>query len=155
MTEDQFYRYLDVHGADLARWPGEARAAAERLIAGDDSAREAFNAARRIDGLIVRHLAASAGDTTAADRVLVKLAQPLPAQKGRLLSRLPGLLLDLQFAPAWPRVAALACCAALGFAIGISGVDRRIDGSDAVTRPSVADLTTAVFEPEPLTGARP
>src|SRR6185312_8760639 len=104
MTEDQFYRYLDGHGADLARWPDDARAAAERLIASDASARNAFNAARRIDDLIVRHLATQGDDNAAAGRVLAKLAHALPAQKGRLLSRLPGLLLDLQFAPAWPRV---------------------------------------------------
>jgi hypothetical protein len=34
------------------------------------------------------------------------------------------VLLDWQFAPVWPRVAALASCAVIGFAIGLSGVDR-------------------------------
>ncbi|MGB7256587.1 MAG: hypothetical protein WBD48_00745 [Pseudolabrys sp.] len=154
MTEDQFHRCLDSYGADLARWPDDVRAAAEQSIASDASARDAFNAARRIDDLIVRHLAAQGDGNAAGARVLAKLARPLPRQKSRLLSRLPGLLLDLQFAPAWPRVAALACCAALGFAIGLAGVDRRIDGSN-VAAASPADLTTAMFEPEPLTGARP
>ena len=154
MAEDQFHRYLGSHGADLARWPDDARAAAGQLIASDASARDAFNAARRVDGLIVRHLAAEGDDNGASERVLAKLARPLPRQKGRLLSRLPGLLLDLQFAPAWPRVAALACCAALGFAIGLAGVDRRIDGYN-VASAGPADLTAAMFEPEPLTGARP
>lgn len=71
------------------------------------------------------------------------------------MSRLPELLLDWQFAPAWPRVAALACCAALGLMIGFSGIDRSIDGlstAEAATAPSFA---SAVFEPEPLTGIRP
>src|SRR5512139_3469843 len=59
------------------------------------------------------------------DRVLKRLAGPLPRQKFALW-RLPSVLLDWQFAPAWPRVAALACCAALGFFIGIAGIDRQI-----------------------------
>ena len=63
------------------------------------------------------------------------------------------MLLDWQFAPAWPRMAALACCAVLGFAIGITGLDRQIDGQ-AVTASS-ADLSATVFEPEPFTGVRP
>ena len=79
----------------------------------------------------------------------------LPRQKMPLW-RWPAVLLDWQFAPAWPRMAALACCAALGFVIGIAGIDRRfdqLDGSLAVA--SRADLGSVVFEPEPLTGARP
>ena len=55
---------------------------------------------------------------------------PLPRQKMPLW-RLPGVLLDWQFAPAWPRFAALACFAALGFVIGIAGIDRRFDGGGA------------------------
>ena len=67
-----------------------------------------------------------------------------------------GVLLDWQFAPAWPRVAALACCAALGFVIGIAGVDRRFDGGGSpVTIASNTDIGSIVFEPEALTGARP
>ena len=66
-----------------------------------------------------------------------------------------GLLLDWQFAPAWPRVAALAGCAVLGFFIGIAGLDRRIDGDPPFTVASRTDLGSIVFEPEPLTGARP
>jgi hypothetical protein len=83
------------------------------------------------------------------------LSGPLPRQKMPLW-RLPNVLLDWQFAPAWPRVAALACCAALGFVIGISGLDRHIDPTDtAFTVASRADLGSIVFEPEALTGARP
>jgi hypothetical protein len=61
------------------------------------------------------------------------------------------VLLDWQFAPAWPRVAALACCLALGFVIGISGLDRRIDSASAGGN----DFNSLVFESETLTGARP
>jgi hypothetical protein len=93
-------------------------------------------------------------DDAAAARVLARLAS-LPRQKVSLW-RLPGVLLDWEFAPAWPRVAALACCAALGFVIGIAGLDRgygRLDAPFAAA--GRADFGSIVFEPEPLTGARP
>src|SRR5450631_4312792 len=89
-------------------------------------------------------------DAAAADRILKRLSGPLPRQKVSFW-RLPEVLLDWQFAPAWPRVAALACCAVLGFVIGISGLDRRIDPTDAAfTVASRADLGSIVFEPEAL-----
>jgi hypothetical protein len=104
----------------------------------------------RIDDMLARHYAHGAGDEAAGARVMAKL-QPLPAQKHPLWTRFPGILLDWQFAPAWPRMAALACCAALGFAIGAAGFDR--------IRPYTASSSgtdlAAVFEPEPLTGVRP
>jgi hypothetical protein len=107
-----------------------------------------------IDSALKRHAKAPPSDAAAVERVLKRLS-PLPRQKLPLW-RLPGVLLDWQFAPAWPRVAALACCAALGFVIGIAGIDRRFDGADArFAIASRADLGSIVFEPEPLTGARP
>jgi hypothetical protein len=93
-------------------------------------------------------------DEAAAARVLARLSN-LPRQK-MLLWRWPAELLNWDFAPAWPRMAALAGCAAIGFAIGIAGIDRRFDQFDegfAVARS--ADLGAIVFEPETLTGARP
>jgi hypothetical protein len=71
-------------------------------------------------------------------------------------SRLPAVLLDWQFAPAWPRMAALGACAVLGFSIGISGIDRSIDHLDGQSvAASGSGIGSVVFEPEPLTGARP
>ena len=94
-------------------------------------------------------------EQAAVERVLKRLSGPLPRQKISLW-RLPAVLLDWQFAPAWPRVAALAGCAVIGFAIGISGLDRRLDSSDApYSIVSSGDLGSVVFEPESLTGARP
>lgn len=93
-------------------------------------------------------------DDAAVERVLKRLAGPLPRQKVALW-RWPLVLLDWQFAPAWPRVAALACCAALGFVIGIAGVDRRFDGGAPFAVASRTDIGSIVFEPEALTGARP
>lgn len=92
-------------------------------------------------------------EQAAVARVLERLAGPLPPQR-RAFWRLPAVLLDWQFAPAWPRVAALAACLMLGFGIGLAGLDRPLDriGGTAV---SGGDLSSAVFEPEALTGARP
>ncbi len=95
----------------------------------------------------------SPADEDAASRVLARLAGPLPPQK-KPFWRWPAILLDWQFAPAWPRVAALACCALIGFGIGLSGLDRTFRSNDA---PFVVagGIGAIVFEPEPLTGARP
>ena len=97
--------------------------------------------------------AATPGEEAAAARVLKRLAGELPRQK-QPLWRLPAVLLDWQFAPAWPRMAALAACLMLGFGIGIAGLDRPLDRISGVTD-SGGDLSSAVFEAEALTGARP
>jgi hypothetical protein len=81
-------------------------------------------------------------DGAAVQRVLNRLSGPLPRQKFALW-RLPAVLLDWQFAPSWPRVAALATCAALGFVIGLIGLDRQVDSADAaLAYVSRADLLT-------------
>jgi len=94
-------------------------------------------------------------DEAAVNRVLSRTSAPLPRQK-QPLWRLPGVLLDWQFAPAWPRMAALACCAALGFFVGIAGLDRRFD--DPAAAPAFVGgggIGSITFEPEAFTGARP
>src|SRR3974377_1968098 len=97
---------------------------------------------------------APADDTAAAERVLKRLAGPLPRQKFALW-RLPTVLLDWQFAPAWPRVAALACCAALGFSIGIAGIDRQFVNDDAVSSyVGGGGLGLIAFEPDPFPAPR-
>jgi hypothetical protein len=91
-------------------------------------------------------------DQAAADRVLKRLAGPLPRQQ-MAWWRLPAVLLDWEFAPAWPRVAALATCAALGFAIGLIGIDRQVDTADAaLAYVSRADVAAGLFEAESLRG---
>jgi capsular polysaccharide biosynthesis protein len=107
-----------------------------------------------LESALKRATQAPPADDAAVERVLKRLAGSLPRQKAPLW-RLPGVLLDWQFAPAWPRVAALACCAALGFVVGIAGVDRRLDGGSPFTVASRTDIGSIVFEPEALTGARP
>jgi len=85
-------------------------------------------------------------DQAAANRVLRRLAGPLPRQQ-MAWWRLPAVLLDWQFRPAWPRVAALATCAALGFGIGLIGLDRQVDTADAaLAYISRADFAGGVFD---------
>ncbi|MDO8877279.1 MAG: hypothetical protein Q8M24_13270 [Pseudolabrys sp.] len=108
-----------------------------------------------LDGALKRITQAAPVDQGAVNRVLARLAPPLPRQKVSLW-RWPSVLLDWQFAPAWPRVAALAACGVLGFYIGIAGLDRHFDQLDGrFATASRADLGSIVFEPESLTGARP
>jgi len=152
MNTELLQTFLDRHGADPSRWPAHERAAAERLIARDAEAREVFEEARRLDAALVRHGKAVVPDAAALARISARLAGPLPRQK-KPFWRLPTVLLDWQFAPAWPRMAALAGCAVIGFAIGISGLDRRIDGQSPAA--SNADFSATVFDPEPFPGVRP
>jgi hypothetical protein len=105
-----------------------------------------------LDTALKRVTAPRPVDDAAVARVLRKLNPPLPRQKVPLW-RLPAVLLDWQFAPAWPRMAALACSAVLGFYIGIAGLDRPFDQLD---QPALmSDTGFFVFDPEPLSGARP
>jgi hypothetical protein len=152
MNTELLQTFLDRHGADRARWPVHERAAAERLIASDAEAAEVFAQASRLDAALTRHSQTVYADDAAVARIMARLSAALPRQK-QPFWRLPAVLLDWQFAPAWPRMAALACCAMLGFAIGLSGIDRRIDGQ-AVSASSI-DLSATVFQPEPLTGVWP
>ena len=96
----------------------------------------------------------SPADDAAAGRVMERIAGTLPRQN-KPFWRLPAVLLDWQFAPAWPRVAALVCCALIGFGIGLAGLDRSFGRIDAPLVVAGRDLGSIVFEPEPLTGARP
>ncbi len=107
-----------------------------------------------LEHALTRHSKAPPDDAAAAQRVLERLAAPLPRQK-QPFWRLPNVLLDWQFAPAWPRVAALACCAALGFAIGLAGVDRQFAYQEPGYVAGGGGIGTITFEPDPLTGARP
>jgi hypothetical protein len=152
MTRDELQTLLDSHGADPAQWPAALRVAALSLIAGDAGARAAHEAARQLDAALSRYAKIGPADDIAAARVLTRLAGRLPRQD-RAWWRWPAVLLDWQFAPAWPRVAALACCALVGFMVGITGFDRPFD--DGATTANRGDITSAVFEPEAITGARP
>jgi anti-sigma factor RsiW len=152
MNNEQLQIFLDSHGADPAHWPDAHRAAAERLIASDAQAHAIFARAQRLDTLLTQAHDAGAEDAAAAARVLSRLTA-LPPQK-RPFWHWPLVLLDWQFAPAWPRVAALAGCAAIGFMVGLAGLDRTLDRLDAQSVVASRDIGS-MFEPEAITGSRP
>jgi hypothetical protein len=113
----------------------------------------------KLDELLARHFRdhAQAGpnDNKAAARVLAMLARPLPPQR-RSWRHWPTVLLNWDFAPAWPRLAALAGCAALGFAVGVVGPilhDRDIQQLRA--NRGDFQLASVLSDPEPITGALP
>jgi hypothetical protein len=105
-----------------------------------------------LEAMLARFAAPNTHDERSAERILMTLNGPLPRQK-QPFWRVPAALLDWQFAPAWPRVAALAGCAVIGFSIGLAGVDRTL----AQPEPQIAsrDIGTMVFGPELFAGTRP
>jgi hypothetical protein len=92
----------------------------------------------------------------AAQRVLARLAAtPLPPQRRAWLSWWPSALTDVTFAPAWPRVATLACAAVLGVSIGLSSFGTRIaTGLDLMRQASADETAVNIFDTDLLTGAR-
>jgi len=115
----------------------------------------------RIDELIARRLQADreAGERSAARALSALAAKPLPRQRQSWSRHWPSALLNNDFAPAWPRLAALACVALLGCTVGFFGPGtrafQRTGWTVAVAQNSDADVSGLVFEPEPLTGAKP
>ncbi len=104
---------------------------------------------------LVSHFRSVAADHEAiAARVLHRLSvERLPSQKSGLL-RWPSFLLNIDLTPAWPRVATLAVCGALGFAVGLGGLDARFDDASALTVAS-ADVTSLVSDADALTSLQP
>jgi hypothetical protein len=114
----------------------------------------------RFDEFIVRHLKASRGaDEASAARVVSALAaKPLPRQRRSWFRSWPSALLNSDFAPAWPRLAALACVALIGCTVGFFGPNTRAfqrSGWIVAIAQNADDVSGFVFEPEPLTGAKP
>ncbi len=102
-----------------------------------------------LDAAISRSLQQPVGNDAAVERVLARLeAQPLPVQKRGLLSNWwPSALTDLTFAPAWPRIAALACGAGLGIAVGLSSYGTRIAVNlDLVRVAAAEEAATNAFD---------
>ncbi len=162
MNRDRFQDLLDIRGSDLAAWPGADRIAAERLIASDPGAAQAFEEARRLDGLIKHSLGRplEGNHEDIASRILARLPKRLPAQAGG------GVKLPVQvaasrknpkfwtFLPAQgallPRVAALSFAAALGVALGLFWAQKSmLDDRQALMAASEeagTDVTAVIFQ---------
>src|SRR5262245_51624308 len=115
----------------------------------------------RFDEIIRRRLQADrAGDERSAERIVSMLAaKPLPEQRHSIFRHWPGVFLNNDFAPAWPRLAALASVALIGCTIGFFGpgtsVVQRTGWIVAAAQNPDFDMSGPAFESEPLTGARP
>lgn len=104
LDEQDFERLLDQHGGEPARWPPDAKAAAERLLASSGSARAALVAAKRTDALL--------------DGLFAAPAPPL-GLKTRILAHAEPRRCGWRWSPAR---AGLAACAplVLGLALGLT-----------------------------------
>ena len=90
----------------------------------------------------------------AVERIMLRLeSSRLPPQQ-RTVVRWPSVLTDWDFAPAWPRVAALAGAAVLGISIGLSGLGARIAADLDLVRVASADEAN-VFDVDSVAGLRP
>ena len=113
----------------------------------------------RMDEMLTQQFKAEeAKDEKIAARAWAAIgSNPLPAQRHSIFRAWPNALLTLDFAPAWPRIAALACVALLGCMIGLFGPGAQLfDSMGGAAAMQIADIdATLAFEPEPLTGVRP
>ena len=153
MNNEQLQTFLDAHGTDPMRWPQSQHAAAEHAIAHDTAARALYHEAQQLEAMLAGFGRVDADDEGAATRVMTRLDR-LPRQ-ARPFWHWPALLLDWQFAPAWPRLVALASCALIGFMVGLTGLDRTIESYQSLPTVSASEDIASLFEPETLTGARP
>ena len=100
----------------------------------------------------LRRVLSTSPEEPAEKRVLGRL-QSLPPQK-RAFAWWPAVLMDVSFAPAWPRLAALAGAAVLGISIGLSNFGTRIAADLELVRVASADDTgTNAFDSD--AGLRP
>jgi hypothetical protein len=109
----------------------------------------------RIDEIIDRHMHRDdAANELVAARVLKFLDGPLPRQRHSLFDRWPSLLLTRDFAPAWPRLAALCCVALIGCMVGFMTPNLSLRKSSAMVI-AETDGSSLVFDSDPVTGVRP
>ena len=158
----RFRRLLDAHGPDLSRWPPLLVQPAQRLLSTDPAAARELEIARHLDALIVDYMRRGPAGTlearnAMARRTLAALGGSLPPQQRHgLTAWLPAVLLEFDFAPAWPRMVALAGIAGLGFMVGLS--DLNLPGGRGLMSSSAgsdSDLSMIVFDQDPLSGLRP
>ena len=113
-----------------------------------------MKADHELEAALRRAMAPRDADDAVTDRILARLGS-LPPQK-RAFAWWPAALMNWDFAPAWPRLAALAGAAVLGISIGLSNVGTRIAADlDLVRVASADDASTNVFDIDSVTGLRP
>lgn len=144
---------LALHGPDLVDWPADLRASAERTLARDAAARALLADAAATEALLRTHLDGhpTREDEALGRRVAARLAsRPLPAQDRSWAQRIESWLAAADLRPAWPGVAAFAAMALLGFIMGSHVVDAGFSYRLAAPAAAVADVSSIMFEPDPI-----
>jgi hypothetical protein len=110
---------------------------------------------RDLEAALGRVMMAEAPKADSIARIVQHLESALPPQK-RPFTWWPAALTDRNFAPAWPRVAALACAAVLGITVGFSSLGMRLAADlDLVRIASSDDGGGHAFDVDSVTGIRP
>jgi hypothetical protein len=114
-----------------------------------------MNGDHELEAALRRAMLPDDASDAGTDRVLARLAAtPLPPQK-RARFAWPSALVNWDYAPAWPRVAALACAAVLGISIGLSSLGLRIAADLDLVRVATSDDSPNAFDVDSVTGLRP
>lgn len=110
---------------------------------------------RDLEAALSRVMIAEAPKAGSVARIARRFESTLPPQK-RAFACWPAALTDWNFAPAWPRVAALACAAVLGVTVGLSSLGMRLAADlDLVRVASSDDIGANAFDVDSVTGLRP
>jgi anti-sigma-K factor RskA len=110
---------------------------------------------RDLEAAIGRVLTAKESGADSVARIAQRFDSALPPQK-RAFAGWPAALTDWNFAPAWPRIVALACAAVLGITVGLSSLGTRLAADlDLVRVASADDGGSNAFDVDSVTGIRP
>lgn len=110
---------------------------------------------RELEAALGRVMMAKEPNAEGVARIVRRFESALPPQQ-RSFAWWPAALTDWNFAPAWPRVAALACAAVLGISVGLSGLGMQLAaGLDLVRVASADDVGSHAFDVDSVTGIRP
>jgi hypothetical protein len=110
---------------------------------------------RDLEAALTRVMTTDEPKAESLARIAQRFEAALPPQK-RAFDWWPAALTDWNFAPAWPRVAALACAAVLGITVGLSSLGMQLAADlDLVRVASADDGTSNAFDVDSVTGIRP
>ncbi len=110
---------------------------------------------RDLEAALGRIMTAQEPEADRVARIAQRFELALPPQK-RAFAWWPAALTDWNFAPAWPRVAALACATVLGITVGLSSLGTRLAADlDLVRVASADDAGSNAFDVDAVTGIRP
>ena len=156
MPLSRFQALLDAYGAAAGRWPEEERTAALALLARSPAARQARDAAARLDALLNR-VPAEPPSAALVERVLAAAPVGVPAppaargQHRRGIGRRLAASLGQVWpgAAAWQPVTALATALLLGLAVGYTQPPFDPDAASALDGEGMELLAFGVVsEPE-------